>query len=540
MIKRYYNIFKNYYELIKDNKNKLIPYYIMFTLTTIVEIIIPIFVAKITENLTNSLYLATLVSILTLFGLKILISILSYLDGYFYSMHFFKTNYITMYKRVVNRIYNYNPRNLNTGKIINTLTEDIINIGEMADYMLIVALNIIKCIVLIIIFFNINIYLSIFIIFVDLIYIKVSKKLNDKALKYIQKQRKINDELIGLISQTMLALKDIRLLNMSNSLNEKYEKIYINWEQVYTKRRYYQIVRRSFIVIILSSALFVVYLISLYLIKNNNMTIGIMLLCISYFDSLFSSSQLIMEALDTINQQNVSIVRLNELLHEEKNNTKLTKYKIKEGIIEFKNVSFSYNDEPLLENLNFKIKPNKITAIIGSNGIGKTTILDLITKINEPLAGTILVDNKDISLLDTDKYLNEISILNQETFLFNFSIRENFDFVDKNTEKQKEICKFIGIDKFINELPNGYDTIIDKNSTNISGGEKRLLSLARTLLKESKILIFDEATSSLDIKGTEHICKILKKLRKNHTIIIVSHKNDVINIADEIIKIKTI
>ena len=205
------------------------------------------------------------------------------------------------------------------------------------------------------------------------------------------------------------------------------------------------------------------------------------------------------------------------------------------GRIKFENVFFSYSNEKFLENLNFTIEPNNITAIVGTNGAGKTTITNLILRLYCPTKGKILLDGEDISSIGKKSYLKEISVLNQDTYLFNLSIRENLDLINKDKQKQKEICKFVGVDKFIEGLPKAYDTIIDENSHNISGGQKRLLSLARTLLKDSKIIIFDEATSSLDKDKIQNVIEALKELRKNHTIIIISHKKEIVNIADKVI-----
>lgn len=109
--------------------------------------------------------------------------------------------------------------------------------------------------------------------------------------------------------------------------------------------------------------------------------------------------------------------------------------------------------------------------------------------------------------------------------------------VENDIKKQEEMCKLTGIDKFIKTLPKGYDTIIDENSHNISGGQKRLLSLTRTLLKDAKILIFDEATSSLDTDKIQNIINVFNELKKNHTVIVITHKKEIENIADEIITI---
>ena len=206
-------------------------------------------------------------------------------------------------------------------------------------------------------------------------------------------------------------------------------------------------------------------------------------------------------------------------------------------MIEFKNVDFSYSNEKLLENLNFAIRPNRITAITGTNGTGKTTIVDLILRLHSPTKGEILLDNINVKEIDKNLYLKEISVLNQESYLFNLSIRENFNLIERDIKKQEEMCKLTGIDKFIKTLPKGYDTIIDENSHNISGGQKRLLSLTRTLLKDAKILIFDEATSSLDTDKIQNVINVLNELKKNHTVIVITHKEEIENIADEVITI---
>ena len=534
------NIIKDYYNLIESDKNKLIPYYFIYFLNIIIELIIPIYIAKITESLTNSLIIVALASIINYSILKILNNLLGYADKYIYQ-RFFRDNYITIYKKIVKKIYNFDEehkKKISTGKIINSLTSDIVNIGEMADNFLKATLNILKSIVVIIYFFRINIFLALIIIGVDVIYIIRSNCLNNKSVKYLKEQKKENDQLIGLINQTLLGLKDIQTLNITNTMDDKYNYIYKDWKKAYDNRkkydRYRQNILKCFLIIIKS----IVYFTCVYLMINNKITIGIMLIIISYFDSLFSASENIMDASQSIKDQNISVNRIKEILEyntiKEKN---LKEIKNIKGIIEFKNIDFSYSNEKLLQNLNFVIRPNRITAITGTNGTGKTTIVDLILRLHSPTKGEILLDNIDVKEIDKNSYLKEISVLNQESYLFNLSIRENFNLVEKDIKKQEEMCKLTGIDKFIKTLPKGYDTIIDENSHNISGGQKRLLSLTRTLLKEAKILIFDEATSSLDTDKIQNVINVLNELKKNHTVIVITHKEEIENIADEVITI---
>lgn len=540
MIKEYKEIMKNNYDLIKEDQKKLIPYYIGYFLNIIIELLIPIFIAKITEALTNSLFIVTVVSIIIYFFLKTTNLLISYFNKYTYQK-FYQSNYITIYKKIVKEIYRFDEeykKNISTGKMLNSLTNDIVNIGEMANNVLAIILNTFKCLIVIFYFCKISIPLALFILIVDIIYIKRSNYLNNMIIKYSKMQRKENDKLIGLINQTLLGLKDIQTLGFSSSINKKYYTIYRSWKRIYNKKKKYERYKQTILKCFLIMVKTIIYFICVYLIASNQMKIGIMLIIISYFDSLFSSSENIMSASQAIKEQNISVNRIKEIL--EYNNVKeerLGKVKNIVGKIEFKKVCFSYDNKQFFRNLNFVIHPKKITAIIGDNGAGKTTLINLILRLYYPKTGKILLDNQDIKDLNKKAYLKQISVLNQDTYLFNLSIRQNFNLVNRSIKKQEEICKLIGIDQIIKKLPKGYDTVIDENSHNISGGQKRLLSLARTLLKESKILILDEATSSLDQDKIKVIINILKKLRKNHTIIVITHKKEIASVADEIITI---
>ena len=541
IIKEFKEIVKNYYKLINDDKKKLIPYYIGYFLNAIIGLIIPIVVAKITESLTNSLFIATTISIIMYFVIKTTNSLISYFSMYMYQ-NFYQNNYITMYKKIVKNIYHFDEKyknNISTGKMFNSLISDVINVGEMADNILTIILHSLECIVVIFYFLKTNIYLAIFVIVVNMIYMARSNYLNNMVIKYSKKQKNENDKLIGLINQTLLGLRDIQTLDFSASMNNKYDSIYKSWKKIYNKKKKYDRHRRAILKCFLAIIITIVYFICMHLIINKQITIGVMLIIISYMESLFSSSENIMSASQSMREQNISVNRIKDILkYNDIKENKLEEIKNTSGKIELKNVYFSYNDDKFLENLNFTIKPNKITAITGTNGVGKTTIINLILRLYYPLKGKILIDNIDINKIDKKSYLNQISILNQDTYLFNLSIRENFNMINNNIRKQEEICKLIGIDKFIKSLLKGYDTIIEENSHNISGGQKRLLALVRTLLKGSKILIFDEATSSLGKDKTQDFINALEKLKGNHTIILITHKKEILNIVDEIIEIE--
>ena len=213
------------------------------------------------------------------------------------------------------------------------------------------------------------------------------------------------------------------------------------------------------------------------------------------------------------------------------------------GVIEFKNVKFKYSEDEdyTLNGLNLKVVPNKKIAIVGKSGNGKSTIFNLLLRYFDSTTGEILIDGINIKDL-TEKSLREnISIIRQAPFLFNLTILENFKLVKPNVtlKEVRKYCKEAYIDDYIMSLPNKYNTVIGEGGINLSGGQKQRLAIARTLLLNTKIILFDEATSALDNESQEYIKKTINNLVKDHTIIIVAHRlstivdADIINIIDK-------
>jgi len=212
-----------------------------------------------------------------------------------------------------------------------------------------------------------------------------------------------------------------------------------------------------------------------------------------------------------------------------------------QGNIVFKNINFRYGMQPLiLENLNMEILQNKKTAIIGESGIGKSTIAKLIMRLYSPESGEITINDIGINKFNLHELRKKISYVPQNIFLFTGTLKENltFGFDDIEDSKIVEVCKIVGIHDFIMALPFQYQTIIGENGTNLSGGQKQKIGLAKAVLRNPKILVLDEATSNIDQKSEEIFWDNLFTYLKNVTIIIIAHKSSVISKCDKVYKIK--
>ena len=212
---------------------------------------------------------------------------------------------------------------------------------------------------------------------------------------------------------------------------------------------------------------------------------------------------------------------------------------INKGDIEFKNVFFKYDEErtkPTLNSINLKISGGKMTSIVGHSGAGKSTILNLIPRFYEVNSGDIEIDNQSIYKSTIKSLRKNISLVSQDTTLFDDTIRNNIAYANLNAtqEEIEEAAKHSYASEFIEKLPNKYETIIGENGTRLSGGEKQRLSIARAMLKKSQIILLDEATSSLDAETESKIQEAINVLTKNRTTIVIAHRLSTILSSDKI------
>ena len=202
--------------------------------------------------------------------------------------------------------------------------------------------------------------------------------------------------------------------------------------------------------------------------------------------------------------------------------------KIKNSEIEFKDINFSYEPEgeQTLNSINLEFRGGKMTSLVGHSGSGKTTIMNLIPRFYDSQSGDITIDNQSIYKTTINSLRKEISMVSQETTLFDDTIKNNIKYAkeDATAEEVLNVSKLSFCDEFINKLPDKYETIIGENGVRLSGGEKQRLSIARAMLKKSSIILLDEATSSLDSETESKIQEALKVLTKDKTTIVIAHR----------------
>ncbi len=225
-----------------------------------------------------------------------------------------------------------------------------------------------------------------------------------------------------------------------------------------------------------------------------------------------------------------------------KNEKTFPDIKIRNANIKFENVSFQYKSgkDSAIKNINLDIEGEKITALVGHSGAGKSTIMNLIPRFYEQQAGRVLIDEQNITEVSLDSLRNKISLVSQDIVLFDDTVENNIKYArfDATHDEVKNACRLAAAEEFIEELPEKYKTIIGENGVRLSGGQKQRLSIARAILKNAPIILLDEATSSLDAESEEKVQNAIFNLTKNKTTLVIAHRLSTIKKADSIVVMK--
>lgn len=272
---------------------------------------------------------------------------------------------------------------------------------------------------------------------------------------------------------------------------------------------------------------------------NGSMDFSMMLMFVFFSFSIFVGLEPISDSAHTLGVIDDAMDRLDALRAHNFIDANGKDIKLSHYDIEFKNVDFGYDSRTVLKNISFRIPEKTSTAIVGPSGSGKTTICSLIARFYDPQSGTITVGGHDLKEFTCDSLLTNISMVFQNVYLFNDTVRSNILFgkPDATEEEMIEAAKKARCHEFITALPNGYDTVIGEGGGTLSGGEKQRISIARAILKNAPVIILDEATASIDPENEHLIQQAISELTRGKTVITIAHRLATIEQADQILVI---
>ncbi|MBP3444938.1 MAG: ABC transporter ATP-binding protein [Bacilli bacterium] len=387
---------------------------------------------------------------------------------------------------------------------------------------------------------NINLPIGITYIIIILINVLYDKYRDNINYKNSEKVYELSDKTSGFISEIVRGIKDIKILNAEESFLEQADKYMndTNTERLNANNTDEKLSTISSLIREISNML--INLLMVYELIKGNLSIESALIIYNYKGNInslkydLSSINFWISDFVLCSNRTYGILDDNKFPKEKFGNKNISKFK---GHIEFKDVNFSYEENiPVLKNLNLEVLPNEVVGFVGPSGAGKSTIFNLISALNKPDSGEILFDGESINELTKDSIRGNLSVISQNAYIFNMSIEDNLRIIKKNATKKEieKACKMACLDEFIESLPNKYKTIVGEGGVTLSGGQRQRIAIARALLLNTEVLLFDEATSSLDNTTQEKIQKAIENLKGKYTILIIAHRLSTVINSDKI------
>ena len=541
VMKNLLNNLKFSWNYVKGSKKSIILFLVSNLFQIGFSVIAPILSAKIVISLTTNEYMRII-------NIAIIIFLVDYISDIFgYFIHIMGSK---IYRETMTNIEYDLGRNIlmlenkcldlnGSGLFIQRLTGDTSKISTIYSSLISLVSDIFKYIGIYVALFITNKIVFLFqILFFILMYLLQRKKTHDE--KERDKIYRVKHERIsGLIGELVRGARDIKMLNSENDfmseLNNKIDS---------TNKERYSMNKKTFgwNLIIYHvhdfQCLFMILLL-VFQMKNDIIIPSLALVVYNYSSRLGYATNTISSLFECIRDFNLSCERIIEVMDSKK--FKKEKFgkkhldKVK-GDFSFEHVSFSYDDNKVLDDLSFKVKANSTVAFVGKSGAGKSTIFSLLCKMYDVDSGRILIDGIDVNLLDKESIRGNITIISQNPYIFNMSIRDNLRLVknDLTDDDMISACRVACLDEFIASLPDGYNTIIGEGGLNLSGGQKQRLAIARALVQKTEIILFDEATSALDNVTQEKISSAIRNMKGEYTIMIIAHRLSTIKSADKI------
>ena len=527
----------------KEEKNRFILYGILNIFIIAISVLGPILSAKIILALTKEefsqvIYVAIAILIINLFK--------NFL-GYIGQLVTHKIHRNALAKAEIDlggeilKLSNTSLEKHGTGVFIQRLNNDISRITAVFGFILNVFSNLIRDFGIFVAVFIINKEIFVYLVIMATISFLIEKIRASKRNEQDKAMRKQRERVSGFVGEMVRGQKDIKLLNSEhNFLSELGTRIkdafFLDYKMVSVSARY-----RFYTGVFDEITGYVSIAFLVFLIVKGQITGATALILYNYSDSFYGFAFLLGNLLEHLKDFNLSCNRVREIFDGEdfeKENFGKKKIQHVKGDFEFDNVEFYYKkNKPVLKDLSFKINANETVAFVGKSGSGKSTIFSLLCRLYDPVSGTIKLDGIDINTLDKDTIRGNITVISQDPYIFNMTIRDNLKIVKANLKEEDMIkyAKMACFDEFVQTLPDGYDTMIGEGGVNLSGGEKQRLAITRALIQETRIVLFDEATSALDNVTQSKIQEAIDNMKDKYTILIIAHRLSTVINADRIL-----
>lgn len=536
---------KKCYPYFKREKKALIILIIISLIISIFNSFGPALMAKVLDYATSSRLDEALKYLLFVVGLALVID--------FFDKIVFIRNYTKIQESITNNIkkdvissyFEIDNKELlktSSGIFLTRITSDPDNIIDAFDAVRGNFTKILSNIFVFIYIFHINFVLGTITVIGTISVYLVEKSAMDKWNAYRKRRNKLRDRNTTVINEGLKGTHDIKLLNIVEHFKNKVSG---NLDELCNdtvgsiKVDSGYVFLRTIVVYAFTAVLIVL---SIYFVKFDVIKVSSLIAIFMYKDRLFTSILYLAWTERQLKEFALSAERIFEVIDHSK--FKLEHYGNKRvnelsGKIEFKNVYFKYEKDSVLKGVSFNIEPKDTVAIVGKSGSGKTTIVNLISKIYEVDKGSILLDGNNINDLDKYSIRNNISVISQKPYLFNMTIKENLLLVSPNaSQKQIEnVYKICELHDYIMNLPKKYNTLVGEGGVTLSGGECQRVAIARALLMKTNIILFDEATSALDNETQENIQKAINNISSEYTMIIIAHRLSTIKNCNKIIVI---
>lgn len=427
------------------------------------------------------------------------------------------------------------------GEIISRMTRDVSVMGSSVHNIFGVIINgVIRLAVITVVIFIENFYLAIAVVVFVPVSIILSGILSSKSEKYFDESREISGKVYALCEENLTGFDTVKTFGVEQSQNARYEKL-IDEQAVKGRKGYVTSGMVQPIVALVNNLAYVVIcLIGGYLVINSQVSVGSLVAFIMYTKLFSGPLESIATGMSMMQSTIASSKRVYDYLDLEEmaetdnygsDNPTL-------GEVVFDDVYFSYlPDKPLIEGLSLKVKAGQKVAIVGPTGGGKTTLVNLLMRFYDPQKGRVLVDGQDVGEISRSAVREKFGMVLQDTVLFSGTVYDNIAYGNPSAsyEEVEKAVKMAHLDSFINSLPDGYQTQINEDSTNISGGQKQLLTIARAYLADRPILILDEATSNVDTRTELIIQRAMDDLMQGRTAFVIAHRLSTIENADVIL-----